>query len=814
MTRMTMWSWVVLLAMAAGCGGGSGGARGAAPDAAEDLGAGDVVDDPGAGDLPGPDLAHDVAPDSPADVLHDAPDAADVGPDLVVDDCLTVECVYGDDWAFLTAGVETLDSGGALPSNLIVHGADAFPVVVDEGGHVFIAATRHGAGRVVVFGHEGYLKGAATNESDFGVLVRNAVEWVGGAPGASIGAAPGLSALADFLTAEGLTAGIAGTDGLAGLDVFCLESSNGYSDAELTAIAQFVADGGGLVVGGQAWWWSYSNPDTTTNYPGNKILNAMGITYTPFTDVSAGLDTVGGAPPSVLHHATKALDLLLLDEAGAVTITDAEKALGAQQAGAAIDLLPFSFEAFFDKAMHFKQGMGPVVPTPADPVHKATDYAEVLVVHLDMRLALELPPGEVEGHPAAAAFPGLPGDGAAPAGWTGVVDGDHVGLDPKFGFSGPQAPARRGTGRYAAPGAVITVTIPAAAAGEGLEVMIGAHSDQLWGKDAWHRIPRIVRSFPLDAAATEAASAFGGPVYVLVPAGSELGPVEITVTGAIPMPRYVHGETDPADWVAEIRDRPAPWAELESDRFIATIPAADVRELDAPDAVMAFWDEILDADADLAGLPHDRPRAERIVADVQISAGALHSGYPVMGHLDVGPTFTDLAGLFETGDWGIFHELGHNHQWSDWIFKGTIESSVNLWSVYGMEEVVGLSRDLAHPAISPEARQQRLEDYMAGGADFADWEVWVALETYLQLQEGFGWAPFTALFQQYYALPPAQTPWDDVSKIDLWAMGFSALVGKDLGPFFETWGLPISDEAKALVSDLDPWLDDPMAAYR
>jgi len=55
---------------------------------------------------------------------------------------------------------------------------------------------------------------------------------------------------------------------------------------------------------------------------------------------------------------------------------------------------------------------------------------------------------------------------------------------------------------------------------------------------------------------------------------------------------------------------------------------------------------------------------------------------------------------------------------------------------------------------------------------------------------------------------------DDTAKMDLWMTGFSAEVGKNLGPFYETWGLPVSEEAKALISDLDPWAEDPMTAYR
>ena len=804
MTSRRVLALVFLLAASCHDGGGAPSADTVADlphleDAGSDAAQGDLALDHSVDDVPDAD---------PPDGGRDDVASADV------DHCLDPDCVYGDDWAQLTEGVTSVDSLGAYPSSLVVHGREAFPVVADEGGRVFIAAARYGAGRVVVFGHAGHLDGAGQNGSDLPVLVRNAAAWAGGGPGGSIGVASELPGLVDFLTTEGFDVGYAGPESLSDAEVFCLEATHDYSDAELEAITQFVAGGGGLIVGGLAWWWSYSNPDTATDFPGNRLLNTMGVTYTPHADVSTGAVAVGDAPPSVLLHATKALDLLLLSQEGAVALSVEEKALGAQQAGAAIDLLPLSFSDFFTKAALFRETVGSVIPTPDDPVEKAVDWAEVLAVHLDVRLASELPPDELEAHPAAAAFPGLPDAGAVAADWTGAIDGDHAGLNALFQSAGATARARRGTGRYAPPGAVITVGISPEHAGMGLEVLIGAHSDEVWGQDAWHRMPRIVRSFPLDAAAIEASSAFGGPIYITVPADATLGPVDVQVFGGIPMARYLHGETTPEDWVGEIRDRPAPWAELESDRFIATIPAAEARSLDDPGAVMDFWDAVLDADADLAGIPHARPRAERIVGDVQISVGWLHSGYPIMGYMEPVSTFTDLSTLSETGSWGIFHELGHNHQWGAWVFQGTVESTVNLWSIYAMEEVVGLSRDLAHPAIAPEKRQERLEDYLAGGADYADWSVWVALETYLQLQEAFGWAPFTAVFEDYYGLPLSQSPWEDPGKIDLWVTSFAAEVGLDLGPFFSTWGLPVSDAALDLISDLPAWADDPMAAYR
>jgi hypothetical protein len=56
----------------------------------------------------------------------------------------------------------------------------------------------------------------------------------------------------------------------------------------------------------------------------------------------------------------------------------------------------------------------------------------------------------------------------------------------------------------------------------------------------------------------------------------------------------------------------------------------------------------------------DRPRAERIVLDCDISAGWMHSGYPIMAYTDPGvASRLNLPNwIGRDNSWGPFHELG------------------------------------------------------------------------------------------------------------------------------------------------------------
>jgi len=98
------------------------------------------------------------------------------------------------------------------------------------------------------------------------------------------------------------------------------------------------------------------------------------------------------------------------------------------------------------------------------------------------------------------------------------------------------------------------------------------------------------------------------------------------VSGGVEAPLFVLAETSNEEWAARFRDLPGPWAELACDRVILTIPSEVARKINDPRAIMEHWGRVLDADADLAGIPHERPYPQRYVADTQVSAGYMHAG--------------------------------------------------------------------------------------------------------------------------------------------------------------------------------------------
>ena len=183
----------------------------------------------------------------------------------------------------------------------------------------------------------------------------------------------------------------------------------------------------------------------------------------------------------------------------------------------------------------------------------------------------------------------------------------------------------------------------------------------------------------------------------------------------------------------------------------------------------------------------------------------MHAGYPIMTHLDQTRNAVDSAHLLK-GNWGFFHELGHNHQSADWTFDGAVEVTVNLFTLYVYERLCGVP--VAKNERSDAAARKKEMDRYLGKPDFAVWkqEPFLALTMYAQLALEFGWDAFRDVFAEYRALPDAERPKTDAEKRDQWMVRFSRRAGKDLGPFFETWGVPVSAAARAAVADLPDWL--------
>lgn len=713
----------------------------------------------------------------------------------------------------LLAGVSGVGFPG-LPGTLCVFGPDAFTVVAAPvkggGADPVVAAGKLGKGRVVAFGHEGYFHADALKAADTKALVVNALRWAGRKEGDGLKVAthglPQLAKSLDGLAVTELT-GANWAEKLGGFAVVVV-NAGGVSKEQAEALRKYVEAGGGVVAGLPGWGWLQLNPGKTleADFPMQRVFAAAGVAWSDGTAERPrdGIIPVTG-PASPLTNASHALDSLDRWTAGgpAPSAADADLIRGAvTRLHGVPEAQAAPLRARLTKTLDAAGAKLPV-PAPKKPVGPK-DAAGKLLFAVYTQQAMRQPPEATKPHPAADTFPGpVPADAPRVTRKTTV----KIGLPGyKCDGVGTSVNSRlwHSTGLYAAPGEVVKVTLPAGAP-SGLGVRIGSHSDTLWHLSSWQRAPEVCREFPLTAGtATAAANPFGGLVYVTHPPKADPATVEVTIANAVEAPLFVLGRTTAEEWDA-IRKRPAPWAEFASGKLVITVPSEAARSVADPVELMKFWDAVLDACADLSVVTRERGRAERFVHDVQISAGYMHSGYPIMAPMGEIPTVLDPAKVKRDGAWGYFHELGHNHQSPLWTFDGTVEVTCNLYSMYVTETLC--PKALLHEAIRPDAVLRHAKKYKADGTKFETWkqDPFTALIVYKQLRDEFGWEAFRTAFKGYHALAAKDRPRGDEQERDEWLVRMSNATGKNLVAAFDYWGIPVTRAARDRVAKLPAW---------
>lgn len=183
---------------------------------------------------------------------------------------------YEEAYKLLVKGLTQLDlKYSSVPSELALVG-DAFPLAINSQGQVLMAASTYGRGRIVVLGHKSYL-------IKFPSLVENAVNWLRGDGSVDMPVAvhQNIKSVADELGQHKFTVKVVGgfrSD--LGVGVYVADA---YSLAEdHKSLVTFMKSGGGILIGGQAWHWSYKNPgvEPLVNFDGNKVCGVAGIYFT------------------------------------------------------------------------------------------------------------------------------------------------------------------------------------------------------------------------------------------------------------------------------------------------------------------------------------------------------------------------------------------------------------------------------------------------------------------------------------------------------------------------------------------------------
>ncbi|MDF1756530.1 MAG: M60 family metallopeptidase [Verrucomicrobiales bacterium] len=719
-------------------------------------------------------------------------------------------------------GVFSLEK--CVPGEIEIRGKNGFPVLKDgKGESVFVAAGSSGKGRVAAFSHGSFVKrGGTLDQKPVADLLENLINWVSRNEQHLIGLHASASDLAPHLQKMGKAA-----EPILPQDLkqkkpgaYCLFSDDKSLDPDqLEFVLDYIDQGGGVILATTPWAFSNRYPDFDQS-PGNRILTRAGLYFSPNRYASNQLPVPvvrpiesflpsertweDGTVPLSTHPSVEAVRALIknkyVDDVETQQKLIAEMLQGKSLGGPDIP-------AYLEALQQLNGSLGGIKPSRRNPVVPGKFPIVDAIIEMETHFNLTLPAGMMYSVPAADDFPGKVAPFAKEIRKKLTLNCNFKGWAPQRNAGGWNAKEIRPTGVYASPGKTVTLIVPEELAAKGYEIIIGSYGGGLQNRKSWHRYPRLQVTKPIRDVETRISNAFGGLVGIRIPRNASDGDREIYLSGGIAAPLYQHGVTSLADWETQRKTSLAPWAELASDRIIITVPSDHIHDLEKPDELMELWNQIIEKSAELAMLDRNYYRAERIVFDRQTAAGSLHSGYPVCGHIGEHSLLAvNPDKLKNDGFWGFFHEYGHNHQHSLWALPNTVETTCNLWSVYLYEELIGKPRTQTHGAISPLTRLQTRKKYFSTGADFEkDWSMWTALDTYLLIQEEFGWEPYQQVFAEYHNLPEDQWPKTQPEKNDQWVIRLSKACGMNLAPYWKIWNLPMSDHVHRELNDLPAW---------
>lgn len=460
---------------------------------------------------------------------------------------------------------------------------------------------------------------------------------------------------------------------------------------------------------------------------------------------------------------------------------------------------------------------------------------------------------------AADAYPGIV-DPTAPRVMADIqIDGSYS-TNPGFLLNG-QETVIRPTGYYAAPGESITIKLDPSAVNAGLKVRIGIHRFDL--SETWtvyNRFPRISNIFPLTAESTLIANPFGGGIYIEVPDGTDLGLIDVGINGAVKMPMYStlpltgHGQ-DKAEFAAEVAKWPVQWFELHSPNLSVTLPMSVANLYIDPEPMLTHWNAAFDQINRMAGRPLARFRSEWYVPDRQVPVfgTAIPASYPIYPPMSLAPPGEVWAS--DLGSYSLliplqadFTKAGAEyagrrdrlrilwHEWGHLVNLPTLgfqeqESNVNILAAIVYNQLLGIDLETAmrYSGFQLYGWDESALDVMLSPnwqkgqrLSFDGWDNEVRYQTrswarLMEIVQLYDWDALGAIHQAFY-----QRGLDDNTIYnygladDDFIETASQVLGVNLGPLFDFWGVPPSAELYARLRDfpLPAGFRDRIAYYR
>jgi len=536
---------------------------------------------------------------------------------------------------------------------------------------------------------------------------------------------------------------------------------------------------------------------------GKELLNSWGITSSP-----SEISTLAIREPQWnLVHSCWALNVAEREEKGkGEQVGPALRQVG-RTLIETLKSLPELESGFLDKLeqsfRHLPESMEGLA-LPLSPLQKVA-----LTIHsIEQR---EIPVEKRPTSPFAAVFPGELPAGVQPA--TSIVQLDMT------------VPFWHSTGLYAAPGKPVSITAPADAVGKDLKVIVGPHQFTPSSLDDWRRAPSVSAEWVIDSKSMTISNPFGGMIYIAVPV-SRKGKLyyeppysafqmsrpkgktlEIKIEKAFQTAVYTDGKSNGKDFVRDVKDLKAPFAELHSDDLILTIPLEHARAIDDPAAVLAYWKAVLGSCKKAAGMNPSRKPVFPLRIIVDNISERPDINYPVHWPEANASTLTDTLDVGDdTGYVSVMNVLAGYYAHRMTRITGNEKIAGMLMSMYLYNEKSKQSHRKVHANFSKAREAGYIRKILNNRERLGKADIYGHMVPYNILIDQFGWKPILEVFAHYNTLSKSKLPKTRGEINHDFIYRLSRKVDKNLYPFFQIWGFKTSGKVSSRVKSKAPWL--------
>lgn len=366
------------------------------------------------------------------------------------------------------------------------------------------------------------------------------------------------------------------------------------------------------------------------------------------------------------------------------------------------------------------------------------------------------------------------------------------------------------TGFYLPPDKKLTVSVAKASADEHI-LVVGA-PDAETDKDK-----QKVREYPLEVGENEVEDPYGGPLYWKVL--GDKGYLKATLDApARRMPFFIHGTTTESEFQDQLDERDTPYAEYISSHAMVTVQIEAARRFRGENHVelMSTFEDIVAAEDAFAGLDDKIARDARLdyryhfITRAESIEGV--GAYATHGHMLFPSPIQDrllTVDALRMRGWGVYHELGHQHQQTAYKPTSLTETTVNWYALavnrkfgtlYGQAPRLHVVEDSTGESVWTSAPPKIGSKGVAFTDTFSQMEQLVMFE---QLRLVYG----DSMYQDLHKLVRKEKPEtgdyeDEEYRISMLVYYLSKAAGEDLRDFAEAWGLSWSKSIDKEISKL------------